>query len=423
MSVAIKPLAGRASDVAAWPGGRGWTRLLAVGTDADLARPSSQAGGDAHQRQLAYASVLADYQMVVRTLGGRSCRIEAGPGFIVHASGSCTRLSFPLDAVRVGLETHRRHGMHLVSTEDPMLCGLAGAAIHHRAGLPLSVQLAGDMLDNPHWLADRRANPLLNAIGRRLVLAADSVRVVSTSEREKLIRMGVRPERVWNLGWLFDPSPYLAADGAELRAALLRPGFQRLVLFVGRLVLQKDLSTLVRSAVLACREQPEARFVVVGGGPERAAAEALATAAGLGEALLFTGPIPHAQLPAYYAAADIFVLPSRYEGNARVLAEAGAAGLPVVTTDVSGARDTVLDGETGFVLPIGDPMAFAGRVCKLLADRQRAAEMGALARQRVSMLYSAARLLPAFRRFWECTALRSFSLEDADAWHAVSTTA
>jgi glycosyltransferase involved in cell wall biosynthesis len=303
-----------------------------------------------------------------------------------------------------------------------MLCGLAGAAIRHRAGLPLSVQLAGDMLDNPYWLADRRANPLLNVIGRRLVLAADSVRVVSTSERDKLIRMGVPPERVWNLGWLFDPAPYLAPDGTEPRAALLRPGFERLALFVGRLVLQKDLPTLVRSAALAHREHPEARFVVVGGGPERAAAEVLAAAAGLGDALHFTGPIPHQQLPAFYAAADIFVLPSRYEGNARVLAEAAAAGLPAVTTDVSGARDTVLDGETGFVLPIGDPTAFAGRVCELLADQERAAEMGALARRRVSVLYGADRLLPAFRRFWESTALRSFSVAEASAWHAVATT-
>ena len=60
---------------------------------------------------------------------------------------------------------------------------------------------------------------------------------------------------------------------------------------------------------------------------------------------MFLGTVPYPAVPLHYAACDVLLLPSHYEGNARVLAEAGAAGRPVVTTDVSGARDTVLEGQ------------------------------------------------------------------------------
>ena len=382
-------------------------RLLAIGTDAVLAGPPSQATGDAHQRQLKYASVLSDYQMVVRTLGRPKGRSANSPGFTVYASGSANRALFPLDAYRLGLELHRRHGFHLVSTEDPMLCGLVGALLRRRFGLPLSVQLAGDMLDNPYWLADRGINPLLNALGKSIVRCADSVRVVSASERDKIIGFGVAPERVWNLGWILDPEPYQAADGTRRRRELLGGGFERLVLFVGRLVLQKDLPTLLRGAAAVRKRFPSARFVLAGGGPESTTVARLSEELGLGDGVLQLGPVPHAELPEYYAAADIFVLPSRYEGNARVLAEAAAAGLPCVTTNVSGARDTVRDGETGLVVAVGQSEVFAERVLQLLSDPEGAAEMGRLGRDHVTDRYGPARLLPAFRSFWEATALRN----------------
>lgn len=379
-------------------------RLLAIGTDADLARPPDQALGDAHQRQLKYASILADYHLIVRTLGGQRATLRPGPGLTVHTSASRSRALFPLDAFAIGARLHRIIGFDLVSTEDAMLCGLAGYLLKRRFGLPLSVQFAGDMLDNPYWLADRSINPLLNALGKWIVGRADTVRVVSTTERDKLIRLGVPAERIWNLGWISDFSRFLAADGRAVREQLLPPPYTRLVLFVGRLVKQKDLPTLLRSAALVRRERPDVRFVLAGGGPEEAPARRLAEELGLGTSVFFAGPIPHAAVPAYYAACDVLALPSRYEGNARVLAEAAAAGKPAVTTEVSGARDTVLDGRSGYIVPVGRPDLFAARLLELLSAPERAAEMGRLARGHVLRLYSDQTLLPGFRELWEATA-------------------
>jgi glycosyltransferase involved in cell wall biosynthesis len=379
-------------------------RALAIGTDADLAKPASSALGDAHQRQLKYASILADYHMVVRTVGGRRFSRCWQAGFTAHATASASHATFPLDAFRLGGRLHRAIRFDLVSTEDPMLCGLVGYLLKLRFGLPLSVQLAGDMLDNPYWLADRRINPLLNVVGKYLVCRADSVRVVSSREQAKLARLGVPPERIWNLGWMSDFSRFLTADGRALREQLLAGRYARLVLFVGRLVKQKDLPTLLRAAALVQRERPDVRFVLAGGGPEEAAARRLAAVLHLGDALAMIGPVAHESVPAYYAACDVLALPSRYEGNARVLAEAAAAARPVVTTDVSGARDTVLEGETGRVIQVGRPDELAARLLELLADPERAVAMGQRAREHVLRLYSDERLLAGFRALWQATA-------------------
>jgi glycosyltransferase involved in cell wall biosynthesis len=371
-------------------------------------QPAAVAFGDAHQRQARYARILDQYRMIVRTLGGDRRAIRHADNFFVHPSASRSRGAFTHDAYLIGGALHRRVGFDLVSTEDPMLCGLAGALLRARFGLPLSVQIAGDMIDNPYWLRERRINPALNAIGRWLVRAADSVRVVSERERVKMVRLGVSPERVSNLGWIADFQRFDTLDPVEtaaLRSELLGDGAV-LLLFVGRLVLQKDIPTLIRAMATVAAECPGARLVIAGDGPERPLAERLVDQLGIREVVRFLGIVPYPEVPRYFAAADLFLLPSRYEGNARVLAEAGAAGTASVTTDVSGAHDTVIEGESGAIVPVERPDLFAERVLALLEDRKRLHAMGARAREHVRGLYDERVLLPAFVDFWTRTANR-----------------
>src|SRR5262249_21123310 len=248
--------------------------------------------------------------MVVRTLGGDRRPIRHADRFLVHPSASRSRGAFTHDAYLVGSALQRRLGFDLVSTEDPMLCGLAGALLRARFGLPLSVQIAGDMIDNPYWLRERRINPLLNRIGRWLVRSADSVRVVSERERQKLIRLGVAPERIGNLGWIAEFHRFDglgAADVRALRADLLGPDGRLLLLFVGRLVLQKDIPTLIRAMATVAAQRPDARLVLAGDGPERPLAERLVDQLSVRRAVRFLGIVPYPDLPRYYAAADLFL--------------------------------------------------------------------------------------------------------------------
>jgi glycosyltransferase involved in cell wall biosynthesis len=379
-------------------------RVLAIGTDPTLVQSADAVMGDAHQRQLRYARILDAYRMIVRTQGGSRRAIVHSPGFIVHPSASRTRGAFPHDAYLIGSALERRIGFDVVSTEDPMLCGLAGALLRARFGIPLSVQIAGDMLDNPYWLRERKINPGLNRLGKWLVRRADSVRVVSERERAKLVALGVAPERVSNLGWIADFDRFEGLDGRALRDELLGQDGRVLLLFIGRLVLQKDIPTLIRAMASVVGARPDVQLAVAGDGPERPMAERLAHQLGVANAIRFLGMVPWAEIPRYLAASDAMLLPSRYEGNARVLAEAAAAGKPVVTTDVSGASDTVIPGETGYVVPVERPDLFAAAILELLSDRERMPAMGLRAREHVRALYHERALLPAFADFWARTA-------------------
>jgi phosphatidylinositol alpha-1,6-mannosyltransferase len=124
-------------------------------------------------------------------------------------------------------------------------------------------------------------------------------------------------------------------------------------------------------------------LLLVGDGPYRARLTRLAERTGVADSVMFTGPVPWEDLPAYYDAGDVFAMPCRtrrlgldVEGLGIVYLEASAAGLPVVGGDSGGAPEAILDGETGFVVSGRNPDMVAGRVISLLSDPDQAAALG-----------------------------------------------
>jgi phosphatidylinositol alpha-1,6-mannosyltransferase len=175
-------------------------------------------------------------------------------------------------------------------------------------------------------------------------------------------------------------------DGEPIRVRLGladRP----VVVCVSRLVPRKGQDMLIRAMPEIRRRVPDAALLIVGGGPYRAALGKLARQAGVERDVVFTGSVPTAELPAHYAAGDVYAMPCRtrnggldVEGLGIVYLEASATGLPVVAGDSGGAPDAVREGETGYVVPGRDVAALAGRVATLLADRDLARQLGAAGR-------------------------------------------
>lgn len=378
--------------------------LLAVSLDATLVRKPEGVLSDEQQRQLKYATILKNYYLLARVLGTTDgLPLPMAENFWAYPVPSRSRLAFIPAAIGVGGRLCQQYPVDVISTQDPFAAGLVGYMLKRRFGIPLSLQFAGDMVDNPYWLSERRIYPLMNVVAHWLIRRADTFRVVSIREKQKLMSMGVSEERIWNLGWITDFSRFIQADGSAMRARYLQDGVSKLVLFAGRLVPQKALSNLMQAIPLVLRQHPDTLFLLVGSGSEEAAARRQVEALGVVDAVMFVGAVPYAQMPAYFAACDLFVLPSVYEGNARVLAEAAAAGKPVVSTDVSGTQDTVIDGETGYIVPVGRPEALAHGMIHLLDDPARAAEMGRRAREHILALYDEQRLLAGFAELWETT--------------------
>jgi glycosyltransferase involved in cell wall biosynthesis len=177
-----------------------------------------------------------------------------------------------------------------------------------------------------------------------------------------------------------------------------------LVIFVGRLAPEKDLSTWLKVARAVSQRHPEARFEVIGDGQERARLEHEAEALGLRDVLTFAGFVPYARLREVYARAAVLLLTSRAEGFGRVLVEAASQGTPAVSTSLSGPRDVVIHGVTGFLHEPGDVDGLTRSVSTLIGQPQRAAVMGARARALVSVKFDPERLRADWVDLWINTA-------------------
>ena len=161
----------------------------------------------------------------------------------------------------------------------------------------------------------------------------------------------------------------------------------------------KDYSTFLRAAQRVRRAMPTARFVLAGEGELLPAMQSLASELGLAGCSRFTGAVRN--VPELLSAWDICVLTSRSEGFSNAVLEYMAAGRPTVCTDVSGAREAILDGVTGFIVPIGDALAVADRILELGADPRMARDMGLAARHRVEGHFSLAQQTASISALYE----------------------
>jgi glycosyltransferase involved in cell wall biosynthesis len=183
------------------------------------------------------------------------------------------------------------------------------------------------------------------------------------------------------------------ADRDELeREWSLAPG-SRLALAVGRLVEQKNHALAIR----ALAEVPETTLVIAGDGPFRAELERVAEDAGVADRVVLAGLRPDAR--ALMGAADVVVLPSRWEGLPLTALEALASGTPLVATDVRGVRELVVDGQNALLVP-EEPEALAVALRRVLDDPELAARLAEGGRQ-VDGAGSDTKLVEGFLRLYE----------------------
>jgi glycosyltransferase involved in cell wall biosynthesis len=143
----------------------------------------------------------------------------------------------------------------------------------------------------------------------------------------------------------------------------------------------KGHDQFVDAAVEIARQRPDAWFLLVGDGPDRARIEERLATAGLGERTVLTGRVDPKDVPAAINAMDVVVHTSLREGIARVLPQAFAVGKPIVTFALDGAPEVVRDGTSGYLVPPLDTARLADCVCALLADADRRAAFGEAGRQ------------------------------------------
>jgi phosphatidylinositol alpha-1,6-mannosyltransferase len=226
-----------------------------------------------------------------------------------------------------------------------------------------------------------RASGAFAAVIRTVLNRADVIFAVSEYTAALARERGAHPSRVRRLHLGVDAEiffPDAAAMPAEICAAA-----GPFLVTVARLVPRKGIDTAIEAVAELVRDRPELSYLVIGDGPDRARLQSLVTSRGLQDRVHLLGELPADGLRRVLRAADLFVLASREDTQARdvegfglVLLEAQASGVPVIAARSGGMPDALREGESGLLVPQDDPSSLARAMRQLLGDPQRLERMG-----------------------------------------------
>ena len=263
------------------------------------------------------------------------------------------------------------------------------------------------LVKNRTLAAGARPEPQLRIhVEGELAQQADLLIASTSDEANELTdAYGADPERVFMVPPGVDLATFQPMDRAVARREL-GYGSERVLLFVGRLERLKGVEVAIRAlALLRDRQHDDVRLLILGEDShegdesEKDRLKAIASETGVRDRVDFVGSVAHHELPYFYAAADVCVMPSYSESFGLVALEAQACGCPVVASGVSGLRSVVRDEVSGYLIDEHDPAAYAERIGRLLADRELAQQMGrrgSLLAQRFSWKRTADRLEELF---------------------------
>jgi phosphatidyl-myo-inositol dimannoside synthase len=284
----------------------------------------------------------------------------------------------------------------------------APAAILSRrlTGYPRKIAVAAhgrELLFNP---LSGSMSDVYDRARRAVIRSADALLPVSCYTAGLLEDLGAERARIHVVNNGTDPDRFQPVDASQIRRDMQIED-RRVVLTVTRLVGRKGVDTVINALPRVVEQHPSLTYLIVGDGPERLRLEALARDVAPGADIRFLGRVPYDQLPAYYSAADVAVMPSRneepdVEGFGIVFLEANACGCPVIGTTSGGIPDAVIDGETGLLVPPDDPVALAAAISKLMYDEDMRLRLGKNGRRRVvnaaTWTHAAGRVLDVLRQ-------------------------
>ena len=332
-------------------------KVLTIGSDKKL----FEEGSAVLLRTLEYASQTGEYHVIVFSLRKDGLSPKRIQNVYVHPTNSFSKFSYVFDAVKIGMNL----SVNVVSAQDPFESGLAGYRIAKKLGVPLQLQIHTDFL-SPYF-----KNSVLNRIRARIakyiIPKAQGIRAVSSVIDDSLkkrfptlrasvdiLPVFVDVEKIMN----YVPQRNIKTDF---------PQFEHIILMASRLSGEKRIDTALEVLKEVLKQVPKTGLVIAGDGPEKESLLRRAKELGVGESIVFPGW--QDDLISYYKTADVFLLTSEFEGYGMTLVEAGAAGCPVVTTNV-GIAQTALFADTvnSYICEVGDIRHIAKHVAHFLSD-------------------------------------------------------
>lgn len=330
-------------------------------------------GVQIHIRQLAAALRAQGHPTLILAPGSGSSgeegvRIVGRPVRIPYA-GTVAPISFSPGSWRRIRSAMRSFDPDVLHTHEPLTPSTSMLAV---------LAATGPVVATFHAHLDRSrlmelARPVLRQVDRRIDVAI-AVSAAAASFVEQVVPGPVEivPNGV-------DVSAFAHPGSA---AQGLPPG--RRILWVNRLDPQKGFEVMLRAFEVVAGQVMDVSLLVAGDGRDRVALRSFSQE--VRRRVVRLGSVPHAELPRYHAAADVFASPALgQESFGIVLVEAMAAGLPVVASDIAGYREVVRDGVEGLLVPPNDPLALADAIRRVLADPELASALAAAGRARAEV--------------------------------------
>lgn len=260
----------------------------------------------------------------------------------------------------------KEHGW-LVTAQDPFETGLAGYLVKRFYNARLQIQIHTDFL-SPYFGQESFRNKIRVILGKRIIKEADGLRVVSERIKNSLVASGYALKPITVLPIVYDMDRF-SKNSIKTDLHSKYPRYEHIILLASRLTIEKNIGLAIKAMKAVVADCPKTLLLIVGDGPEAKKSKLLTIRYSLQTNVIFE-PWTN-DIISYYRTADIFVLTSNYEGGARAPAEAVASGLPVVMTDVPPARETVIDGQNGFVVPVNDYRQLADRLIELISNESK----------------------------------------------------
>jgi glycosyltransferase involved in cell wall biosynthesis len=362
--------------------------------------PPVLGGSEIEAQRVCAALMRRGHRVTVLCSGGPPMPDMAGVSVRIFARRSSGRIKDYAFALGVAWTLFReRRNYQLVYFLMQGVHLAVGLPVARRLGKPIVMKISGSgiaTMMSASWLG-RLELRWLNKWARRVMILNPGIAAEAAAA-------GLDPQR---LLWMPNPIdtdefvPCSQGVRQELRERFRIPNRAAVVIYVGRLAPEKELSSLLGAFAAVVKRVPEALLIPIGDGPCRRELEAQAAQLGLAEHVRFAGQQPVSDICHWLQACDLFALVSSNEGFPCSLSEAMAAGLPSVVTDIPGNAQLIDNGVHGLVVPVGDEARIAEAISGLLADAESRARMGAAARRRVIDNYSTDKLVGRYEALFE----------------------
>ncbi len=286
---------------------------------------------------------------------------------------------------RATVTAARERGADVIHAHWAIPTGPAAVQAARKLNLPSVITMhGGDVYVNPEQGYDFPTRWYVRPPLRWTLRHTGALTAITDDCRQHALRAGAPAEKV-----------HLVFNGTDLRRFSPAPGGKtvdprfgpQMVFACRQLFPRKGIRFLIEAAAQLAPRFPALRVVVAGDGFERPELIKLAESLGIADRVTFLGWVPNSELPPYYRAAAISVIPSLEEGFGIPAAEAMGCETPVVASDAGGLPEVVEHGVTGLIVPRGDSTALAEAMGRLLGDPALRAQMGRAGRERSLRLF------------------------------------